>query len=246
MTTEPANPDAVWRAVDRLTQSQRREVGRRLEDGAWLDELAAQDGGACNIRSYRAATARWATIPSLWDQATAALVGGEIGGSGSKPLRERSPADLDLMEIRAIIRDMTRHELHARGHKTAKGPDGLDVPFDPSEIRTLASLAIQKDGPEQMWWWEYRFDQWGRLLENYLHAAEHVAKPVHLRNTACPLCAARQVVSDDEGDDGRKVVPALVVDFSQDGYVRAAECLACGAAWFRGEQLEELAEQVGA
>ncbi len=246
MSDQPEANDAtarVWRAVHLLTEPQRRQIGRHREAGDWIEELAAVAYGVCSVPAYRAATVTWATIPSLWDQATNALVGGEQGGTGSKPKRERSPADLDLMEIRALIRDTTRHELRVRGLKTAKDADGFDVPFTAAEIRRLASLVIEKDGADNLWWWEYRFAQWGRLLEAYLHAAEHQPKSVRLRNSACPLCRTSQVIVDVDGE--RQVLPAIVIDF-RDGYVRAAVCEACGhtLAW-RGD-LDALAKELDA
>lgn len=245
----------LWVAVDRLTKPSRVQV-QRATDAEWLADSTAlitqiQAGrrdGACSVAAYRAAagmreaaTTRWATVPSLWDQSTVALTGGEIGGGDSKPLRERSPADLDLMEIRALIRDTTRHELEARGAKTGKYPNGERVPFQQTEMRALAVLVGAE--PDGLWWWVYRFDQWGRLLETYLHAAEHHPNTTRLRNTACPECAARHATVETE--DGMKVVPALCIDFTSDGYVRAAECSNCGHAWFRGREMERLAEQVG-
>lgn len=226
----------IWAAVNRLTLPQQVQISREVATLFELDDVPSQYG-ECNVASYRAATVKAGRVPSLWQQATNALTGGEVGGTGSKPLRERSPADLDLMEIRAIIRDTTRHELHTLRGSAARGE------FDPGEIRALARVVIDAD--EDLWWWGYRFEQWCRLLETYLHLSEHRAKPVRLRNTACPRCQISQVVTAEEDDEPR-VVPALIVDFSPDGYVRAAECLHCGAAWFRGEQLEQLAREVSA
>lgn len=255
--TTPTVAD-VWAAIHTLIEPHQHHLQRTTEEAHWLDEATQQltqatqgHNGTCNIPTYRRATATKAaaethtgTIPSLWDQSTTALTGGETSnnGAGTKPLRERSPADLDLIEIRTLIRDTTRTELHKRGHHTPHQPDGTPTPFTTTEIHTLAQ-HVTTENPDQLWWWEYRFAQWSRLLENYLHIAEHKAKPVRLRNTACPRCDARQYVTDD---DEPMVVPALIVDFSPDGYVRACECLNCGMAWFRGEQLEQLAAEIGA
>jgi hypothetical protein len=235
---EPQPTEQLWAAVAKLTQPTRVMLARDEEDAAWIYEL----DGSCSVAAYRAATGRWAEVPSLWQQSVDALTNGSEGGLGSKPLRERSPADLDLMEIRSIIRGTTRHELERLGCKTARGKNGERVPFDQKEMRSLASLVIAKE-PDELWWWTYRFESWGRLLEGHLQAVERKAKPMRLRNSACPACSAKQVTI--EGEDGPIVVPALVVDFTSDGYARACECLACGHAWFRGEQMEELASDLG-
>lgn len=223
----------MWAAVDQLTHSSRVPVERAV-DADWLSELNEDAWGVCSVPAYRAATARSATIPSLWDQATTALTTGSEGGTGSTPLRERSPADLDLMEIRSIIRHTVAHELAERDPGLT--PDGV-----PAQIRRLASVVAATD-PDSIWWWEYRFASWARLLGTYLRALEHTPKPTRLRNTPCPLCHTRQMRIDQDGD--AIVVPPLVVDF-RDGYVRAARCEACSATWFRGAELLELAQLVG-
>lgn len=226
--------ETLWAAVDRLTKPSRVPL-ERVADPEWLNDLAAPSWGSCNVGAYRAATATWATVPSLWDQATAALTtGSEAGGTGSSPLRERSPLDVDLMEVRGIIRDTVRHELAER--------DRQPIPADvPAQLRRLASIVL-RDDPDNLWWWEYRFQQWGRLLETYLRAAEHTARPTRLRNTPCPLCRVKQIRVETESGD-KQLVPPIVVDF-RDGYIRAARCEACSASWFRGDELHELARLV--
>lgn len=236
--TQPLPTTALWAAVARLTEPTRVQVPRS-DDSDWLADIRNQADGVCYIDAYRAATTRWATVPSLWDQATAALTGAEVGGgTGSKPLRERSPADLDLIEIMSIIRTTITLELDKRAK-----PQDRPLPATVADrCRRLASIAT-RDDTDSLWWWEYRYSQWARLLETYLHATEHAPKPTRLRNTACPLCQTRQMTIDQDGEN--IVVPPLVVDY-RDGYVRAARCEACGATWFRGAELAELARLVGA
>ena len=243
--TGPDPTAALWRAVDRITKPTRQLVGRDPID----DELT-EWSHQLTPAGYLAVTTRWAVIPSLWEQSTTALSTGSEAGGGSKPLRERAPVDVDLMEIRGLIRDTTRHELAKHGVKgrtrtpPARWPDqdpptGTVAEFEPyRELRALASAVI-RDEPDQLWWWAYRCDQWGRLLASYLQAVEHKAKPMRLRNSRCPKCSAAQMTIEGEG--GMSVVPALVIDFTPEGYARAAECLACGAAFWRGAELEELA-----
>jgi hypothetical protein len=261
--TEPADTKrAIWDAVDRLTKPRRQRLERAPEE--WVNDpapayLTDPAGGiSCSVAAYRAhreahraAVATWATIPSLWEQSTIALHGGEVqaSGHGSKPLRERSIADLDLMEIRSLIRDTTRRELEQRNVPVPATRDRRQADFDPGEIRTLASKVIAEGNStiahattDGLDWWRHRFEQWGRLLETYLRTAEHAARPVRLRNAPCPDCGTRQVRVDVDGE--AVVVPAIVIDF-RDGYIRAAECSACGAAWFRGPDLQALADALG-
>jgi hypothetical protein len=226
---------AIWASVDAITEPRRVPV-ERAADPDWLLEMAGDHTyGVCDVRAHRAATTRWATVPSLWEQSTTALMTGSEQTGGGRPLRERSPADLDLMEIRSIIKHTTRVELGKRGVHPARDPLGQPVDFQPAELRRLASLATQN--PDDVWWWEYRFGQWSRLLETYLRAVERQAKPVRLR-AACPLCKTRQMTIDVDGE--AMVVSPLLIDF-HDGWIRAATCQACLATWFRGDQLGELA-----
>lgn len=245
---------SVWAAVDKLTKPTRQKV-QRAGDPDWHTTFTDPTAKLCVVAHYRAAfeaaTAGYAIIPSLWDQSTIALHGGEIQvGRGSKPLRERSIADLDLMEIRAIIRETVRHHREDWGELGAR-PDRW-AEFTPTEIRHFASTALTRAAnPERCGicrsthtidFWRYRFESWARLLENYLRAAEHQARPVRLRNSTCPTCRTRQITIDLDGE--AVVVPALVIDF-RDGYVRAATCAACGDTWFRGDDLERLAADLG-
>jgi hypothetical protein len=224
--------EALWIAVDLLTKPTRVQVAR-TPDKALTDELAAGNRGVCDVTAWRSTTTGWATVPSLWDQATAALTAGLGASTGSKPFRERSPCDVDLMEIRGIIRDTTRRELiRMYSHLLPRTV--------PGQIRRLASVAVTKD-PEHTDWWVYRFESWGRLLETYLNLVEHQGKPTRLRGTSCPVCGSR--VTLIEGGGGVVVAPALIVEYRY-GYVRSASCGECGHAWFRGQQLEELARLV--
>lgn len=233
MTHDPVI--AIWASVDAITEARRVPV-ERAADPDWLLEMANHRGyGVCDVAAHAAATARWATIGSLWDQSTTALTTGSEQTGGGRPLRERSPADLDLMEIRSIIKHTTRLELAQRGVPAPKTSKGLPAEFQVRELRRLASLTTQD--PDDVWWWEYRFAQWSRLLETYLHAVERQAKPVRLR-APCPLCKTRQMRVDVDGE--AMVVAPLLIDF-RDGWIRAATCQACGATWFRGDQLGELA-----
>lgn len=238
MSTETT---ALWAAVHKLNRPARVKIDRQVTDG-WLVELAEQVDGACHVASYRSASVVWATVPSLWDQSTSALYGsGGEEGSGTSPLRERSIADLNLMEIRAQITEATRQENHARGEQLKLDKRGKVPEFHPDEVSRLASLVVAKS-PDLIDLWTYRVAQWCRAIETYLNAAEHEVKPVYLRNSPCPTCGARQVTKMVDGDT--KVFPTLKVEFNF-GLVRYAFCQACGDAWLRGEPLEELAEKLG-
>lgn len=234
----------LWNAVGKLVEPThvRLDRGDTSDYTDLLNYLAADPAVmVCHVPTYRSMAAKHhasvvahVTVPSLWDQSTWALFGGEVSAEGGgKPARERSPADLQLLETRAQIAEAVRDKATKLGEKPTSAPFRAR-----DELRHLASLIIAND-PDSLDLWEYRIAQWGRVLENYLNIREHEAKPVRLRGAACPVCRTRRVIVEQDGE--RVEQPAIVIDFHQ-GYVRAGVCTACGHSWFRGEQLEELAE----
>lgn len=240
--------EALWSAVDRLTQSTRIPV-ERATDADWLIDAAVEQAeiaagrrdGACSVPAYRAAMAReaaatsgYATVPSLWDQAVQALgVGSENtgGGASSSPLRERSPADLDLMEILSQVREAIRDEWDVTS----------ETPIEAPEIRRFTSSI--RTGHDE---WARRFTSWCRSIETYLHVLRDEPKPFRLRETPCPLCGMEWIRVDEHGrakPNGEFLARPIKVDFAGSS-VRAAICEACGTAWWRGADLHRLAALV--
>lgn len=154
-------------------------------------------------------------------------------GTGGGSASERSPIDLNLMEAKAIIAETTTAELVKRGQALR--------PTIPGRLRQLAAHVVGYE-PDELWWWDYRFASWARMLGNYLQAYEREARPVRLRNSPCPGCGAAQILVEES--DGVMVAPPIEIKF-HDGLVHYAECGACGQAWGRGTQLEYLAAQLG-
>jgi uncharacterized protein with PIN domain len=104
-------------------------------------------------------------------------------------------------------------------------------------MRQLAAHVTTHE-PQHVEWWAYRFGQWARMLAVYLRAIDTGPRPVRLRNLPCPECTATQVLVDTE--QGEVVAPPIMVDFVN-GWIRAAQCTACGHAWWRGQDLWDLA-----
>lgn len=179
-------------------------------------------------------TVVWGIVPSLWDQACAAWQTDRLSGEGHRSVSsERSLVDFELMEVCALIADTTRHTLHRFGLVPREST--------PGQLGQLAGHVVSND-PERLWWWEYRFTSWARMLGNYLGTLERQPSPLRLRNSRCPCCQVAQVVVETES--GPVVAPALVIDF-REGFVRAAQCSACGVMWWRGADLEQLAALLG-
>lgn len=218
---------AMWDAVDTLTKPTRTRITR--EGNEWLHTLTGQGFASCDVADYRAATATWATIPSLWRQAEMALTTGtESSESNPSPPASRAPADLDLMEIMLTIREHVAGELVAR-HL----PPRATVP---RQIRQLAAHVVGHE-PERVAWWLHCFASWSRVLAVYLHAIDVGPRSVRLR-APCPICNTRAVAVMT--DQGPVQAPPIVIDFA-DGLIRAATCTACDAVWWRGDSLLRLA-----
>lgn len=236
--TRQATKERLWAAVDRLTRSQRQRVDREPESAEWLRDLADDPSlTVCDVAAYRAATVSFGEIPGLWQQATEALTtGSEQQAGGSKPLRERSPADLDLMETMLTIRETLGWQLPGRGLEWRRPGDIPDM------MRQFAAHLVTNEPQHIPWWLEY-FEMWGRILAKYLRALELQPRPVRLRNAPCPICKTRQAFIEDERTGERIAVPPILVDF-ENGWIRCATCIVCMSTWWRGDQLGELATQI--
>lgn len=220
---------ALYAALDALTRPTSRPIDR-----APLEWLGDGRGTFCRVTDYRASILATGRIPSLWQQAEWALTGAEAGdGSGGKtPSRERTPADLDLMETMLTIRESMAWQL--------KGRRINPKPTMPEQMRQLATFIAGHE-PQHVDWWTYRLTAWARMLTAHLNAIDAAPKPVYLRGAACPLCRCRTVTV--ERDDQRIVVPALKVEFAQ-SLIHYTNCGACGSTWFRGEQMNRLADKL--
>lgn len=255
-----AVPDTakLWAAVDRLTLPSSRRLLRENDPAAQLEVAqdlkrqarAAADGSAGpaaknpvivpqvsrnDLARYAQMRTGHATVPSLWDQSTDALTASTADkAEGSSGSVHRTPCDLDLMEVRADIREAVDFNIAKRGEK----PTGTV----PEQIRHLTSMII-RDQPEAVEHWEYRFAQWGRVLAAHLQAVQAQPKPRRIRGVACPECQIRTVLIEDA--TGEMVnVPPIVVDF-RDGLIRAAECTGCGKTLaFRGEEMWQLKDRL--
>lgn len=232
---------AMMIAVDAITQPSVAKLDRdqeAVQDGRRLLEMTIAEAVAVaavrrSVLTVAAQTRRHAETPSLWDRASDALGVGLEGGARST-LAGRSPVDIDLMEIRGIIRETVIHDLVERRVRIKK------TDTVPQLLRRLAAYIKGRE-PDQLWWYEYRFAQWARLLETYLRAVLEQPKSIRLLNTACTECGTRQVRV--EAEDGHQLVPALVAEF-RDGVFRAIVCGACAATTWRGDDLETLAAKI--
>lgn len=192
------------------------------------------------IRLYRDDTGRseWHTLPSLWEQletSTAYSTGtGGNGGYGSQ-----APISTDVV---ALIIDVTRV---ARYGARNLGEPPLDN--TPDNLRRIVAHAAGDDAD----WWHQQIRDWTTRARAALRLDP--TRPRWARGVPCPDCGADSARSILDGESVR--TPALVVLWAdaksdreyhsdQDWMVRAVECHACGATWWRGGGLDLLVQQV--
>lgn len=188
------------------------------------------------LREYEATVRAWTPVVSLWEQMGDAIQAGADRRAGAGgPLAERSPGDLDIMEVMQLVTATVHLELTRYG-KTAR-------PTLPESLRLLA-VTIAADEAADVDWWAYRVESWSHLAQHFLgQSLAEKTQPKRLRDTPCPQCHIDYV--QVEIDDGPAQARPLLVDFVG-LMVRAVECTACAKAWFRGEDLYDLGALIDA
>lgn len=182
-------------------------------------------------------TTSYGTVPSLWDMAEDALAMGSETSDVIVSRPHRSPIDLNLMEIRKTIAEFTQHELQ-RFHREHGTPLDLAVPM-PAQIQALAGAAITWE-KDELDFWAHRFGQWMRVIANYL---EPVNRANRMRSP-CPRCLVDRVRVDF--GMGEVLAYPILIRMHHDRVIHYAQCqnADCGATWFRGDALHQLAEEL--
>jgi hypothetical protein len=231
----------LWANVDALTKP--RSVKLLRDDGS----------------------ADWTTLPSLWTQLEQAMATGK-GGRTAGGSRYRTPLTIDAADLAADIAGIIIDALKGHAEKPITGVPqrfliavvkqrkaertyGLrltplpDVPIlVPESLRHLASVVVATTDDDLIGWWAYRFGSWCRQITTTLRLNDD-PQPRGIRGATCPTCQATHVTVLRDGERLRE--PALRIDFT-DGMVRAAYCQACMTAWFRGDALVDLADEITA
>lgn len=168
---------------------------------------------------------QWLTTPSLWDQLAEATRASTETTNG-RSSTTRLPIDPELLDLRSEIITCTTHTLHAYGLRPR--------PDLPASLRLLAASAIGDLA-----------DALTQDVRHWTHRARRALGlagplPRRIRGASCPDCGTtRTQITTTDGDTQH--APSLLIDFT-DGLVRAVTCTACGATWFRGTDLIELAD----
>jgi hypothetical protein len=195
------------------------------------------------VRLYREDTKRgsWHEIPSLWSQLTASgqWAGSNTGGGafGSRPVISTGIVALIIEITDAITEAATDFGRIIRVN------DQRDYP---AELRAIAANA----DPDTAVWWTEHVRKWVSQARSQLGL--NPQRPQWARDTCCPNCGADSAQTQD--DERTIRTPALAItwgypegepeDYHEDHEykVRAVECRACSACWFRGPELDSLVE----
>lgn len=177
----------------------------------------------------------WQTTPSLWSMLTE-MGRGDAGGGGVSGRfggMVLSVGSLALaIEITAAVQEGADEFLTG------------DHPDVPAKLRGIGATLTDAD---LIAWWQETVQGWTAKARIQLRLDPQ--RPRAVRGARCPTCAKKTAYSRNE--DGELVrSPALVItwvgpegaDYHEDAdwIVRAVECKACGAAWFRGAAMDSL------
>lgn len=174
----------------------------------------------------------WVRMASLLDQLTEAVQSGAGSREGSGVEGSRAPLDVAclslLFDITETIRDAMRSFDVKRTFDTGR------------DLRALVSrLTREPDSDEEQEWWVGRVNGWCGQIKATISSDPD--RPWQLHNVPCPECRAKTVTVAEDGEEVRKA--AVLVTWSRE-LVRAVECRACGAVWYRGTDLETLVERM--
>lgn len=172
----------------------------------------------------------WITLPSLYDQLAEAVQNG--AGSQARGVQaSRPPLDAIALSLLVDIDGTIREACRDRDVKRA---------FDTHrDLRGLASSLLRESEGDELDWWTGKLGEWAGEIRAVISSDPD--RPTRLHSIPCPACRATHVTERDGTDHVRR--PAIVVSWAN-GYVRAVECRMCGAVWFRGADLEKLADDL--
>lgn len=234
----PVDSGQLWKWVDRLTVERRHRIVRRTP------------GQEPRIEHV--------DIPSLWEQLVDAQASSNTGGGRGKA-RPGSRAPLDLT-ITALLGEMTSlvvDALVSHGQKLRWRPAGtlgvrlLDTR---SSLRQLAATVVGTRDQDLVDWWTDRYRLWVHQAETALATDGDDSVDLHpVRGHACPACKALWVTTEQPCEisprhpDGVETFrePALVIAF-RESRVLHITCGACGAGWWRGDDVDKLTREIAA
>lgn len=260
----------LWHWVDRLTRSRREKIIRDSPDHRpgrteyvdipplWtqlLDDITATSSGG----STRAATSGSRLPLNLESLALLVevthYVADELTRRGQQlRLEAEEPAPTQPAPALRLVDDagqplldpdlagrLTERAARAAAdhqHRT----DAAVIRHDTvSDLRRLAAVVVTERSQPAVDRLARAYRRFAARIETTVTGDDESLDLHAVRHSACPACLAMWVVSDRDGETIRE--PALVVAL-QDGHVRHVTCRACGAGWWRGEDIQDLTDRM--
>jgi hypothetical protein len=211
MTKSLINTEDLHRAVDALVQGERIQITR--EDK----------------------TVEHKPVPSLWEQLEDAVP--YSGSGGSAVAKSKPPITTGVVALLIEISDAA-----TEGVNDLVGENRRNTP---ANLRAVAATLAGLNDLDLTAWWTEKLREWVRKARELLRLDPD--RPRYARGTACPQCGNKSVATVVDGETVR--TPALAINWAPpeqhttrhaadtDWLVRAIECRACDATWFRGDSL---------
>lgn len=212
------NTEDLHRAVDALIQGDRIQITR--EDH----------------------TTEYKPVPSLWQQLEDAVP--YSGSGGSAVAKSKPPITTGVVALLIEITDAA-----TEGANDLVGENRRNTP---ANLRAVAASLAGANDIDLTAWWTEKVREWVRKSRELLRLDPD--RPRYARGTRCPQCSAKSVSTTVDGETVR--TPALAINWSapeghqtkhtsdHDWHVRAIECKACESVWWRGDDLDQLVQDM--
>lgn len=201
-----------------------------------IDDLVTP--GRIKLHREDTGATEWQTVPSLWVQLEGAVA--YSGNGGSAVAKSKPPITTGVVAL--II------EISTATTETATELAGESRRNVPANLRAIAATFVGKPDIDLLDWWVTSVKDWVRQARVLLRLDPD--RPKWARGTRCPDCGADTATAQQDGETVR--TPALSISWSapegsrdqhhadSEWHVRAIECRACSAVWWRGADLDQL------
>jgi hypothetical protein len=181
----------------------------------------------------------WQKLPSLLEQ----LAGEDARHDGlrSSYTGSRPPINTGIVALLTDIGDTSRRQLKDLG----SADHGADMVRN---VRAATTATIVTSDDDEMSIWLYVLVRWRHRARQELQLDS--SRRQWLRGIACPQCGSTVALGKSPNGGERMQTPALAVTWAEpaDGRAHvehewrweAIDCRACGASWWRGENLHHL------
>lgn len=220
----------LWATADRLTKDTRQRLPRHIAGSR--------------------AVVDWIDVPCLLTQLHEARASSGSGGGGRASSGSRSPLDLGIETLLAEMSGYIVDALRAHDHKprVQLNHQAARIRHDlKADLRQLAQTITDTLDQDLVNWWTDQYRHWLHRAEEILTGDDENIDMRAVRGHACTACFETWVERVEPSNDPRATDglehyrdPALVIAF-REGQVLHITCRACGAGWWRGEDIDGLA-----